>query len=109
LTLALQQKRPRIRLRGNDRALLVWMVRLWPGLLDAVQVVQPETILRWHSASPQLPFWLDCTINTYGSNFRKGQHTRLDAQDWTDGDCGNSSAGALYQGIRGHHQMLNCV
>jgi len=33
----------------------------------------------------------------------------LDAQDWTDGDCGNSSAGALYQGIRGYHQMLNCV
>ena len=46
LTLALRRKRPRIRLRGSDRALLVWMVRLWPGLLDAVHVVQPETILR---------------------------------------------------------------
>ena len=50
LTLALRQKPPRIRLRGGDRALLVWMVRLWPSLLDAVQVVQPETILRWHRA-----------------------------------------------------------
>src|SRR6516165_8674171 len=50
LILALRQKRPRIRLRGSDRALLVWMVRLWPSLLDTVQVVQPETILRWHRA-----------------------------------------------------------
>jgi hypothetical protein len=31
-------------------ALLVWMTRLWPGLLAAAQVVQPETILRWHRA-----------------------------------------------------------
>src|SRR5215510_5453697 len=50
LTLALRQKRPRIRLRGRDRALLVWMVQLWPSLFDTVQVVQPETILRWHRA-----------------------------------------------------------
>jgi hypothetical protein len=46
LNLALRQKPSRIRLRDSDRALLVWMVRLWPSLLDAVQVVQPETILR---------------------------------------------------------------
>jgi len=50
LTLALRRKRPRIRLRGSDRALLVWMVRLWPSLLDTVHVVKPETILRWHRA-----------------------------------------------------------
>jgi hypothetical protein len=24
------------------------MVRLWPNLLDAVQVVRPDTVLRWH-------------------------------------------------------------
>ena len=50
LNLALRQKPFRIRLRVTDRALLVWMVRLWPNLLDAVQLVQPETILRWHRA-----------------------------------------------------------
>jgi transposase InsO family protein len=37
-------------LRGSDRALLVWMTRLRPSLLSAAQVVQPETILRWHRA-----------------------------------------------------------
>ena len=56
LTLALRQKRLRIRLRGSDRALLVWMVRLWPGLLHTVHVVQPETILRWHRAGVRV-FW----------------------------------------------------
>jgi transposase InsO family protein len=56
LTLALRQKSPRMRLRGSDRALLVWMVRLWPSLLDAVHVVQPETILRWHRAGVRA-FW----------------------------------------------------
>src|SRR6516165_365329 len=56
LTLALRQKSPRIRLRGSDRALLVWMVRLWPSLLDAIHVVQPETILRWHRAGVK-NFW----------------------------------------------------
>ncbi len=56
LNLALRQKRPRIRLRGSDRALLVWMVRLWPSLLDTVQVVQPETLLRWHRAGVRA-FW----------------------------------------------------
>jgi hypothetical protein len=24
------------------------MTRIWPGLLGMAQVVQPETILRWH-------------------------------------------------------------
>ena len=48
LSIALRRAPPRLRLRGSDRALLVWMIRLWPSLLDATQVVQPETILRWH-------------------------------------------------------------
>lgn len=52
----LRQKPSSFRLRGSDRALLVWMVRLWPGLLDAVQVIQPETVLRWHRAGIRA-FW----------------------------------------------------
>src|SRR5437867_9858173 len=46
LTIALRRAPPRLRLRGSDRALLTWMTRLWPSLLGAVQVVQPETVLR---------------------------------------------------------------
>jgi hypothetical protein len=32
------------------------MTRLWPSLIGAVQVVQPETILRWHRAGFKV-FW----------------------------------------------------
>ena len=56
LNLALRQAFSHPRLRGSDRALLVWVVRLWPSLLDVVQVVQPETILRWHRAGFRT-FW----------------------------------------------------
>jgi hypothetical protein len=48
LAIALRHAPARLRLRGSDRALLVWMTRLWPRLLGAAQVIQPETILRWH-------------------------------------------------------------
>jgi hypothetical protein len=50
LTIALRQAPPRLRLLGSDRALLIWMTRLWPSLLGAARVVQPETILRGHRA-----------------------------------------------------------
>jgi transposase InsO family protein len=56
LSIALRRTPPRVRLRGSDRALMVWMTRLWPSLLGAAQVVQPETILRWHRAGFKA-FW----------------------------------------------------
>jgi transposase InsO family protein len=56
LNIALRQASPRLRLRGSDRALVVWMTRLWPSLIGAAQVVQPETILRWHRAGWKA-FW----------------------------------------------------
>jgi hypothetical protein len=44
-------RRPaRFLLRGSDRALLVWMTRLWPRLLGMARVVEPATILRWRRA-----------------------------------------------------------
>ena len=50
LSIALRRAPPRLRLRGSDRALLIWMTRLWPSLLSVAQIVQSETILRWHRA-----------------------------------------------------------
>src|SRR5262245_28464180 len=49
LSIALQRAPPRLRLRGSDRALLVWMTWRWPSLLGAAQSFA-ETILRWHRA-----------------------------------------------------------
>jgi len=56
LNLALRHAPTRVRLNRGDRALMVWMVRLWPSLLAVVQVVQPETVLRWHRAGFRA-FW----------------------------------------------------
>jgi transposase InsO family protein len=56
LTIALRRTSPRLRLRGSDRALLIWMPRLWPSLVSAAQMVQPETVLRWHRAGFKI-FW----------------------------------------------------
>jgi len=56
LNVALRHTPPRVRLRGGDRAFMVWMVRLWPSLLDVVQVVQPETLLRWQRAGFRI-YW----------------------------------------------------
>jgi transposase InsO family protein len=56
LNIALRRAPSRLLLCGSDRALLAWMVQLWPFLLGAVQVVQPETILRWQRAGFRA-FW----------------------------------------------------
>ena len=48
LNVALRRAPERLRLRDCDRAILVWIVRIWPNLLGAVQVVKPATVLRWH-------------------------------------------------------------
>jgi hypothetical protein len=56
LNIALRRAPPRLRLRGSDRTLMVWLVRLWPSLLGATEVVQPDTILRWHRAGFRA-FW----------------------------------------------------
>src|SRR6266851_8889943 len=45
----LRRKSPkRARLWNIDRLLLVWSYRLYPSLLDAIIIVQPETVIRWH-------------------------------------------------------------
>ena len=56
LNIALRRAPPRFRLCGSDRALLIWMTRLWPSLLGVAQVVKAETILRWHRAGFKA-FW----------------------------------------------------
>jgi transposase InsO family protein len=38
----------RLRLRGSDRFLFVWLYRLWPSVLGSIVIVQPETVVRSH-------------------------------------------------------------
>ena len=47
--LVLDRKSPaRRRLRNTDRLILVWLYRLFPLLLEAIIIIKPETVLRWH-------------------------------------------------------------
>jgi hypothetical protein len=40
----------RVTLSSVDRLLLVGLYRLAPGVLDALKIIRPETLLRWHRA-----------------------------------------------------------
>src|SRR5713101_3371184 len=45
----LQQRAPRrLYLTWADRALFVWLYRGFPRIFDAITIVRPETIMRWH-------------------------------------------------------------
>jgi hypothetical protein len=45
----LQLRTPRrLYLTWIDRALFVWLYRGFPRILDAITIVRPETIVRWH-------------------------------------------------------------
>ncbi len=54
---ALRQRRPlRPKLTVADRLLFVWLYRLFPSVLNAVTIVQPETVIRWHRTGFRL-YW----------------------------------------------------
>ena len=45
-----KEKRPRPTLSGADRAFWVLLRRVWSGWSNALIVVKPETVVRWHRA-----------------------------------------------------------
>jgi transposase InsO family protein len=44
------------RLGPTDRLFFTWLYRLFPSVLNAAAIVQPETIMRWHRAGFRL-YW----------------------------------------------------
>ena len=38
----------RVRLRNIDRLIFVWLYRFLPSVLDAIVILKPETVIRWH-------------------------------------------------------------
>ena len=47
--IVLSRKSPsRVRLRNIDRLIFVWLYRFFPSILNAIIVVKPETVIRWH-------------------------------------------------------------
>src|SRR3977135_169488 len=54
---ALRQHRPSTpKLTVADRFLFVWLYRLFPSVLNAVTIIQPETVIRWHRTGFRL-YW----------------------------------------------------
>ena len=47
---------PKPKLTVADRLLFVWLYRLFPSVLAAINIVQPETIIRWHRTGFRL-YW----------------------------------------------------
>jgi hypothetical protein len=48
LTVLERKRTTRSRLTRFDRFFRVWLYRAWLGCLDAVVIVQPETVIRRH-------------------------------------------------------------
>ena len=46
----------RLRLTSVDRLIFVWLYRLRPSLLNAVGIIRPATVLRWHRGGFRL-YW----------------------------------------------------
>src|SRR5436190_21705630 len=38
----------RVYLRWADRAVFIWLYRRYPRILDAITIVRPDTVVRWH-------------------------------------------------------------
>jgi hypothetical protein len=43
-----RKTRPHVRLRNIDRLIFAKMYRLFPSILNAITLVKPETVIRWH-------------------------------------------------------------
>jgi transposase InsO family protein len=71
--LVLSRKSPRrARLRNIDRLIVVCLSRLFPSVLDAMVIVKPETVLRWHRQG----------FNAYWrwKSWRRGGRPRIDRE-----------------------------
>jgi transposase InsO family protein len=56
LSVLRQRVRSKPKLTMADRLLFVWLYRLFPSVLNAVTIIQPETIIRWYRTGFRL-YW----------------------------------------------------
>jgi hypothetical protein len=42
--------RRRVRLTNSDRLFFIWLYRWFPSMLDALRIIRPEALVRWHHA-----------------------------------------------------------
>jgi hypothetical protein len=66
------KSRSRVRLPNIDRLIFVWLYRFFPAILNAITVVKPETVIRWHR----------CGFRAYWrwKSHRRGGRPKIDRQ-----------------------------
>ena len=67
-----RKSRSRVRLRNIDRLILVWLYRFIPSILNAIVIVKPETVIRWHRRGFQA-YWR-------WKSRRRGGRPRIDGE-----------------------------
>jgi hypothetical protein len=60
-----RQVSQRPQLNNADRFLLVWLYRWFPSILDAIAILRPETIIRWHRGGFRT-YWCSRSGNRVG-------------------------------------------
>ncbi len=86
--IVLSRKFPsRVRLRNIDRLIFVWLYRCFPAILNAITVVKPKTVIRWHR----------CGFRAYWrwKSRRRGGRPKIDYEirDPSDGWAGRTRCG----------------
>ena len=50
LTVLQRKVRGRVRFTNNDRLFFIQLYRWFPSVLQAIKIIRPETLVRWHRA-----------------------------------------------------------
>src|ERR1044072_1104372 len=50
-----------------DRLVFVWLYRLFPAVLNAVTIIQPETVIRWHRAGFSTVLALEVALSSWSA------------------------------------------
>ena len=54
----------RLRLTNGDRLAFIWLYRLCPSVVDAVAIIRPETVMRWHRQGSRALLAMEDTVQS---------------------------------------------
>ena len=104
----LGQRAPnRPQLRWVDRVLFVWLYRCCPRILDAITIVRPETVVRWHRMG--LPIGDGSPVRSEAASGSPGGYAPSVQQALSARSCGGLAA-AWARGVQaGSPARRDCV
>src|ERR1700693_2931776 len=63
LSVLRRKLRGRVRLTNSDRWFFIQLYQWFPSVLNAITIIQPETLVRWHRASFRCYWrWKSCSL-----------------------------------------------